>query len=180
MWYLWNLCLYWLINQPSLKWDSPIDSWSFSQWNLPLKFKSILSHFFLILTWQEWHPSIPQNFGWPSHFTPIVLWEYISQGSRMCINPNQGIRRGPEYLAGWWWGSHCMKKSVQEVSIHVIWKIETFTEEDTRYKKHVHRTMMLQFPLKEAPWDLTQFSQSPSAALPYFSESHQWPEISSL
>ena len=29
-------------------------------------------------------------------------------------------------------------------------------------------------------WDLTQFSQSPSDALSYFPESHQWSEISSL
>ena len=35
-------------------------------------------------------------------------------------------------------------------------------------------------PSKEAPWDLTQFSQSPSADLSYFPESHQWSEISSL
>ena len=27
-------------------------------------------------------------------------------------------------------------KSVQKVSSHVLWKIETFIEEDTRYKKH--------------------------------------------
>ena len=27
-------------------------------------------------------------------------------------------------------------RSVQKVSIHIIWKIETFIEEDTRYKKH--------------------------------------------
>ena len=40
--------------------------------------------------------------------------------------------------------------------------------------------MMRQFPSKLAPWDLTQFSQSPSAALLYFPESHWWSEISSL
>ena len=33
---------------------------------------------------------------------------------------------------------------------------------------------------EEAPWDLTQFSQLPSAALSYFPESHQWSKISSL
>ena len=32
----------------------------------------------------------------------------------------------------------------------------------------------------QAPWDLTQFSQSPSAAPSYFPDSHGWPEISSL
>ena len=30
------------------------------------------------------------------------------------------------------------------------------------------------------PWNLTQFSQSPSAALFYFPDSHQWSEISSF
>ena len=35
-------------------------------------------------------------------------------------------------------------------------------------------------PSQEAPWELTQFSQLPSAAPLYFPESHQWSEISSL
>ena len=39
---------------------------------------------------------------------------------------------------------------------------------------------MPQSPSKLAPWDLTQFCQSPSAALFYFPESHWWPEISYL
>ena len=43
-----------------------------------------------------------------------------------------------------------------------------------------HRTMMPQSPLKQAPWDLTQFSQSPSPALLYVPESHQLSEIASL
>ena len=36
----------------------------------------------------------------------------------------------------------------------------------------VHRTMIPQSPSKQAPWDLTQFSQSPLAALLYFPDSH--------
>ena len=40
--------------------------------------------------------------------------------------------------------------------------------------------MLPQAPSKEAPWDLTQFSQLPSAALLYFLESYQWSEISYL
>ena len=40
--------------------------------------------------------------------------------------------------------------------------------------------MMLQSPSKQAPWDLTQFFQSPSAAPSYFSEFHRWSEVSSL
>ena len=40
--------------------------------------------------------------------------------------------------------------------------------------------MIPQSPSKWAPWDLTQFSQSPSAAPSYFSESHQQSEISTL
>ena len=39
---------------------------------------------------------------------------------------------------------------------------------------------MPQPPSKQAPWDLTQFSQLPSAALLYFPEAHWWSEISSL
>ena len=53
-------------------------------------------------------------------------------------------------------------------------KIETFIEEDTR--NIVHRTMT-QSPSKKAPWDLTQFSQSPLAAPSYFPESHWQCEI---
>ena len=40
--------------------------------------------------------------------------------------------------------------------------------------------MTPQSPSRQAPWDLTQFSQSPSATPLYFSESHQRSEISSL
>ena len=40
--------------------------------------------------------------------------------------------------------------------------------------------MMPQSPSKQAPWDLTQFSQSSWATLSYFPESHRWSEISSL
>ena len=40
--------------------------------------------------------------------------------------------------------------------------------------------MMPQSPSKWAPWHLTQFSQSPSAALLYFPEPYWWSEISSL
>ena len=48
---------------------------------------------------------------------------------------------------------------------HLLKKIQ-----DTR--NIVHRTMMPQSPSKWTPWDFTQFSQSPSAALLYFPESH--------
>ena len=40
--------------------------------------------------------------------------------------------------------------------------------------------MTSQSPSKKVPWDLTQFSQSPLAALSYFPESHGWSEMSSL
>ena len=40
--------------------------------------------------------------------------------------------------------------------------------------------MMPKFPLKQAPLDLTHFSQSPSAARLCFPGSHQRSEISSL
>ena len=69
-------------------------------------------------------------------------------------------------------------RSVQKVSIHVLWKIETVIEEDTR--NIVLRTMTPQSPSKWAPWNLRQFSQSPSTVLSYFPESHWKYEISSL
>ena len=68
--------------------------------------------------------------------------------------------------------------SVQKVSCYVIWKLETFIEEDTR--NIVHRTRMPQSPSKQAPWELAQFSQLLSVALLYFPECHWWSEISSL
>ena len=76
--------------------------------------------------------------------------------------------------------NHKHTRSVLKVSSHIIWKIETFIEEDTRYKKHAHRTMTPQSPSQQAPWDLTQFSQSPSVVLWYFTESHHWSEIPPL
>ena len=73
---------------------------------------------------------------------------------------------------------HWCKKPVQKVSSHDLWKVETFIEEDTR--NIAHGTMTPQSPSKWAPWDLTQFSQLPSAALSYFPKSYQRSEISSL
>ena len=61
-------------------------------------------------------------------------------------------------------------RPVQKICSHVIGKIETFIEEDTR--NTVYGMMMPQSPSKEAPWDLTHFSQLPSAAPLYFLESH--------
>ena len=46
--------------------------------------------------------------------------------------------------------------SVQKVSSHVICKIETFTEEDIRYKNHYTKDNDASVPSNEAPWDLTQ------------------------
>ena len=71
-------------------------------------------------------------------------------------------------------------RSVQKISSHVIWKIETFFEENTRYKKHCTWDNDASGPFKVGPWDFTQFSQLPLAAPSYFPDSHQWSEISSL
>ena len=70
--------------------------------------------------------------------------------------------------------------SVQKVSSHAIWKIETFTEEDTRYKQHCTQDNEASVPFKVGTWDLTQFSQLPSASSLYFPKSHQQSEISSI
>ena len=72
---------------------------------------------------------------------------------------------------------HTHMRSVQEVSSQVMWKIETFIEEDRRDKKHCTYYNDAKVPFKIGPWDLTQFYQWPSAALLYFPESHQWSEI---
>ena len=68
-------------------------------------------------------------------------------------------------------------KSVQKVSSHIIWKIETFIEEDTRYKKHCIQGSDTLVPFKVG-------TLGPHPVLPvamsYFSESHRWSEISSL
>ena len=68
--------------------------------------------------------------------------------------------------------------SVQKVSSHVVWKIETFIEENTR--NIAHRTVTPQPLSQQAPWGLTQLSQSPSAALLYFPAPRRWSEIHSL
>ena len=49
-----------------------------------------------------------------------------------------------------------------------------------RYKKHCTQDNDASLPFKVAPWDLTQFSHSPSAAPLYFHESHRQSEISSF
>ena len=49
-----------------------------------------------------------------------------------------------------------------------------------KIRRHCSRTMTPQSPSKWAPWDLTQVSQSPSAAPSHFPESYQQSEISSL
>ena len=69
-------------------------------------------------------------------------------------------------------------RSVQKVSSHVIWKKYRHLLkklQDTR--NIIHGTMTSQSPSKEAPWDLTLFSQF---TLSYFTESHWWSEMSSL
>ena len=48
------------------------------------------------------------------------------------------------------------QRSVQKVSRYVICKIETFTEEDIRYKNHYTKDNDASVPSNEAPWDLTQ------------------------
>ena len=71
-------------------------------------------------------------------------------------------------------------RSVQKISSHVMWKIETFIEEDRRYKKHCTQDNNASVPFKVSTLGLPQFSQSPSAAPSYFPKSHQWYEIFSL
>ena len=64
----------------------------------------------------------------------------------------------------------CQKQGLSRKYPAMYYEIEAFIEEDTR--NIVHRTMMPQYSSRWAPWDLTQFSQLPSAAPPHFPESH--------
>ena len=63
-------------------------------------------------------------------------------------------------------------RPVQKVSSHAVWMRETSSKKIQETRNIVHRTMMPRSPSEWAPWDLTQFSQWPSATLPYFPESH--------
>ena len=71
-------------------------------------------------------------------------------------------------------------RSVQKVSSHVIWNIERFIEEDTRYNKYCPYDNDASVPFKVVTLKPHQFSQSPSAAASYFPEFHWWSEISFL
>ena len=68
-------------------------------------------------------------------------------------------------------------KSVLKLSSHKQWKMETFTEKGTRYKKHCTWDNDASVPFKVGTWVLTHFFRSPSAAPLYFPESHWWSEI---
>ena len=70
--------------------------------------------------------------------------------------------------------------SVQKVSSQVLWKTETFIIENIRYKKHCTQDNDTSVPFKVGTLGPHKFSQSPSAALLYFPESHQKSEISSV
>ena len=72
-------------------------------------------------------------------------------------------------------------RSVKKVSSYIIWK-----NKDIYWKRYkMQETLyigqwLLSSPSKWEPWDLTQFSQLPLAALSYFPESHWLSEIFSL
>ena len=76
--------------------------------------------------------------------------------------------------------AHTHRKSVQKGYSHIIWKIEAFLKKIQDTRNSIHRTIMCIVPFKVAPWDLTQFSHSPSAAPSYFPESYRWSEICSF
>ena len=71
-----------------------------------------------------------------------------------------------------WWPDGSYRRTVQKVSTHVIRKIETFIEEDTRYKKHCTQDNDTSVPFKVGTSGPTQFSHLSSAAPPYFPEFH--------
>ena len=71
-------------------------------------------------------------------------------------------------------------RSVQKVSSHVLWNIETFIEEDTRYKKYCTWDNDASVPFKGGTLGPDTVLQLLSAALSYFPESHWRSEMSSL
>ena len=70
--------------------------------------------------------------------------------------------------------------SVQKVSSHVIWKIETFIEEDKRYKKHCTWDNGVSVPFKVGTLGPHTVLLVAISCPSYFPESHWWSEISSL
>ena len=96
----------------------------------------------------SWAACSPQAMGWtPLHESNRHIQSIPFNGSRLHKVCAEGVQ--PCKVKN----RHLLKKT-----------------QDTR--NIVQRTMTPQSPSKQAPWDLTQFSQSPSAALSYFPESH--------
>ena len=71
-------------------------------------------------------------------------------------------------------------RSVQKTSCHVMWKIETFIEEDTRYKKHCTQGNDASVPFKVGILGPHTVLPVAIAAPLYFPESHWWSAISPL
>ena len=71
-------------------------------------------------------------------------------------------------------------RSGQKVSSHVIWEVETFIEEDTRYKKWCTQDNDASVPFKVGTLGPHTVLPIAIAALWDFPDSHQWSEISSL
>ena len=71
-------------------------------------------------------------------------------------------------------------RSVQKASNYVIWKIETFTEEDTRYKKHCTQDSDTLAPFKIDTLGPHTVLPVTIRGMSYFPSSRQWSEISSF
>ena len=65
-----------------------------------------------------------------------------------------------------------LENKIYKVCPEGIQPLKTGIEEDTRDKKHCTWDSDASVPFKVGTWDLTQFSQSPSAVPSYFPESH--------
>ena len=72
-------------------------------------------------------------------------------------------------------------RPIQKVCSHILWKIETFIEEDTRYKKHCAQDNDISVFFKVGTLGAhTVLPVAISYPAWYFPESYQWSEISSL
>ena len=81
---------------------------------------------------------------------PLSLIDHIIHFSFIVWSPVLSSEGIPQYSIQFTTSSLwlCLMRSVQKVSSHIVWKIETFIEEDTRYTKHCAQDNDVSVPFK--------------------------------